>query len=155
MKSAAAKLGSLVRGSFKGIRVLKRGVSPRIMAAEVVGSRGVTPVDGATLRARLGLFDTWAYFTSISSKATTPTSPSGGAQAPRPFAMAARAPVGALTGTVIADASRATVQVRRGGAWVDAGTVRLGRSGRYRFNATARGAYRVVVDGAVGPVVQL
>ena len=154
-KSAGAKLGSLVKGSFKGIRVVKRGVSPRIMTAEVVGSRGVTPVDGATLRAKFGLFDTWAYFTSISSKATTPTSPSGGAEAPRPFAMAARAPVGALRGTVIADASRATVQVRRAGAWVEVGTVALGRSGAYRWNASAHGSYRLVVGEVAGPVVRL
>ena len=50
----------------------KRGVSPRIVAAEVVGSRGRTPVDGATLRARLGLFDTWANFNAINgAKADT------------------------------------------------------------------------------------
>ena len=63
-----ASSAALVQGSFKGIRVTKRGASPRIMAAEVVGSRGTTPVDGATLRAKLGLFDTWAYFTSISGE---------------------------------------------------------------------------------------
>ena len=40
MRSAAKKLGSLVQGSFKGIKVTKRGVSPRIVSAEVVGSRG-------------------------------------------------------------------------------------------------------------------
>ena len=68
MRSAAKKLGSLVQGSFKGIKVTKRGVSPRIVTAEVVGSRGRTPVDGATLRARLGLFDTWAYFTAIRAR---------------------------------------------------------------------------------------
>ena len=68
MKSASRKLGSLVKGSFKGIRVTRRGASPRIMAAEVVGSRGTTTIDGATLRAKLGLFDTWAYFTAISGE---------------------------------------------------------------------------------------
>src|SRR3954463_1061196 len=35
MRQAARKLGSLVQGSFKGIRVTKRGASPRIMTAEV------------------------------------------------------------------------------------------------------------------------
>ena len=65
--SVAKKLGGLVKGSFKGIRVTKRGESPRIMTAEVVGSRGVTQTDGPTLRARLGLFDTWASFTAIKS----------------------------------------------------------------------------------------
>ena len=55
-----------MKGTFKGIRVTKRGVSPRIMTAEVVGSRGTTKTDGPTLRARLGLYDTWASFTAIS-----------------------------------------------------------------------------------------
>src|SRR5215213_9025014 len=36
MSSAAKKLRGLYRGSFKGVRVLERGVSPRIIDAEVV-----------------------------------------------------------------------------------------------------------------------
>ena len=83
---AARKLGGLVKGSFKGIRVTKRGVSPRIMTAEVVGSRGPTVTNGATLRARLGLFDTWASFSAISgSKEKSPAvegDPTGGATIP-------------------------------------------------------------------------
>src|SRR3954452_7967611 len=47
MPVAAGRLAGLVKGQFRGIRVLKRGVSPRIVRAQVVGSRGVTLVDGA------------------------------------------------------------------------------------------------------------
>src|SRR3954453_907481 len=65
LPSARARLGGLVKGSFRGIKVVKRGKSPRIVAADVIGSRGRIRVSGATLRARLGLYDTWAYFTSI------------------------------------------------------------------------------------------
>jgi stage II sporulation protein D len=61
-----AKLKGLVRGSFRGITVLERGASPRIVRAEVNGTNGVTQVTGPQLRARLGLFDTWASFTYIS-----------------------------------------------------------------------------------------
>ena len=60
--SAAARLRGLVRGSFQGIEVLARGVSPRILSAYVLGSSGRTTVSGAQLAARLGLYDTWAYF---------------------------------------------------------------------------------------------
>jgi len=81
MKAAAQKLGSLVQGRFKGIRVTRRGVSPRIMDAEVVGSRGVTPVDGATLRMKLGLFDTWASFPRIGGGGSKAADGSGGARA--------------------------------------------------------------------------
>jgi SpoIID/LytB domain protein len=59
---AAARLRGLVHGRFKGIEVLKRGFSPRILSAYVLGSRGRTLVSGGELAARLGLYDTWAYF---------------------------------------------------------------------------------------------
>ena len=38
--AAAARLRGLVKGSFRGIEVLRRGVSPRIVSALVLGSRG-------------------------------------------------------------------------------------------------------------------
>src|SRR3954466_3838343 len=64
---AARKLRGLVKGRFKGIKVLQRGVSPRIVRAQVVGTKGTTSVTGPQLRSRFGLFDTWAYFTTITS----------------------------------------------------------------------------------------
>jgi stage II sporulation protein D len=64
-----SKLKGLVRGSFRGITVLERGSSPRVVRAEVDGTNGATPVTGPQLRSRLGLFDTWATFTYISANA--------------------------------------------------------------------------------------
>jgi SpoIID/LytB domain protein len=109
--TASARLAGLVRGSFRGIEVTKRGVSPRIVAASVLGSTGATAVSGTELAARLGLYDTWAYFSvrtargitrepdvsgqppgtstatsaeppAAEATATTPTGPQGGAEAP-------------------------------------------------------------------------
>jgi SpoIID/LytB domain protein len=60
--TAAARLRGLVKGSFRGIAVLKRGTSPRIVSAAVLGSSGDTQVSGPELAARLGLDSTWAYF---------------------------------------------------------------------------------------------
>jgi SpoIID/LytB domain protein len=60
--SATARLRGLVKGSFRGIEVLTRGDSPRIVSAEVLGAHGATPVSGPELAARLGLGSTWAYF---------------------------------------------------------------------------------------------
>jgi stage II sporulation protein D len=65
--SAAARLHGLVRGSFQGVEVLRRGFSPRIVSANVLGSAGRTAVSGARLAARLGLYDSWAYF-SVSDR---------------------------------------------------------------------------------------
>jgi stage II sporulation protein D len=156
MRSAARKLGSLVQGSFKGIRVTKRGESPRIVTAEVVGSRGRTPTDGATLRARLELFDTWARFTAIRSDSSR-LDRSGGAAAPRPYSLAAKRSVGELHGTVLGPrgGARLTVQERRGDRWVKVDTVRTTASGAYRWQAHASGTYRVVVGGATGPAIEL
>src|SRR3954452_11688428 len=154
MAQSASKLSGLVRGKFRGIRVLKRGASPRIVSAEVVGSRGPVAVDGATLRARLGLFDTWAHFTSISTRPDR----SGGAKAPpRPFAMAARAVSGDLRGSVVGPARGAIVhvQILRAGAWREAGTPVVQRGGAYSWATSERGTYRVFVDGAAGPAVRV
>jgi stage II sporulation protein D len=79
--SASARLSGLVRGSFRGIEVLKRGVSPRIVTAEVLGSRGATDVSGPELAARLGLDSAWAYF-SVKSGTSVTREPDASGQAP-------------------------------------------------------------------------
>src|SRR5215218_9823102 len=49
MSAAASKLSGLVKGRFRGVKVIRRGASPRVVAANVVGSRGTTRVTGSTL----------------------------------------------------------------------------------------------------------
>jgi SpoIID/LytB domain protein len=78
---AAARLRGLVKGSFRGIEVLKRGVSPRIVAAEVLGSRGNSPVSGPELAGRLGLDSAWAYF-SVKSGTSVKREPDLSGQTP-------------------------------------------------------------------------
>lgn len=63
-RSMQAELGSLVKGRLKRVRIVKRGVSPRIVKAKVIGTGGTTTTTGPELRARLGLPDTWATFKS-------------------------------------------------------------------------------------------
>jgi stage II sporulation protein D len=84
--SAAARLSGLVKGSFRGIEVLRRGASPRIVLAAVLGSGGATKVSGPELAARLGLNSTWASF-SVKRGATLRHEPdhSGAAPAPSPI----------------------------------------------------------------------
>jgi stage II sporulation protein D len=57
-----ARLGAHVKGTLRRIRVTKRGDTPRIVTARLVGSRGTTSVDGNVLRASLGLYERWAFF---------------------------------------------------------------------------------------------
>lgn len=61
--SLQAKLGGFVRGQLKDIRVTKRGKSPRVITARVIGTRGSKSISGAELRTRLGLRSTWVTFT--------------------------------------------------------------------------------------------
>ena len=58
-----ARLAPYVPGRFRGIRVTKRGDSPRIDYAMLFGSGGSATVRGDTLAAALGLYDRWAFFT--------------------------------------------------------------------------------------------
>lgn len=76
--AVAARLGDLVHGSFRGIEVVSRGVSPRIVSAYVLGSAGRTLVSGPELEARLGLYDTWAYFSVRSGVSLSPEPDSSG-----------------------------------------------------------------------------
>lgn len=63
-QSLQAELGRYVKGRLKRIVVAKRGASPRIVKAKVIGSGGTRKVRGPTLRSLLGLPDTWANFLS-------------------------------------------------------------------------------------------
>lgn len=64
--AAGIALQGLYRGSFRGIEVLRRGFSPRITSALVLGSAGDGRVSGPQLASILGLGSTWAYFSARS-----------------------------------------------------------------------------------------
>jgi stage II sporulation protein D len=157
-KAARAKLRGLVRGRFRGIEVIARGRSPRIVAADVVGSRGRTRVTGATLRARFGLYDTWAFFTAIAARPAPPPDSGPRTGGSDPTARAARRPAFAtLRGAVHPARAGATVTVQRrlGGRWRPAGWARTTRAGRYRAAVPAAGVYRVAYRGGAGAPVRV
>jgi SpoIID/LytB domain protein len=122
--TAAARLKGLVKGSFRGIEVLARGFSPRILTAEVLGSGGGTQVSGPELAARLGLDSTWAYFGVKNGAKVKPepdrssqpaaTSPAGAPTAPSAPASTAPAPEGPTA--TPPPASTAAVSSTQGGA---------------------------------------
>jgi SpoIID/LytB domain protein len=70
--TAATRLHGLVHGKFEGIEVIKRGFSPRIVSAYVLGSGGRTAVNGPQLAERLGLYSAWAYFSTREGTTTKP-----------------------------------------------------------------------------------
>jgi stage II sporulation protein D len=57
-----ARLGGYSKGRLLDIKVIKTGVSPRIVSANVVGSNGTAKVSGTTLQSALDLYSTWMTF---------------------------------------------------------------------------------------------
>ena len=70
LTQADRRLRGLLRGVLRSIVVTRRGVSPRVVSAELVGSAGTTTVNGVELAAALGLQSTWDCFAVSTSMAT-------------------------------------------------------------------------------------
>ena len=139
------------------------------MRAQVVGTGGVTNVTGPQLRSAFGLFDTWAFFTSVTSKASKPKAkktppaatppavpgdPTGGVA---PAARAAAAHATRLEGTIAPARTGRWLRVERlvGTRWVVATDATVLRGGRYSVPVPGPGVYRVVYGQAVGPSVRV
>jgi stage II sporulation protein D len=159
-----SKLRRYLHGSFKRIKVLQRGVSPRVVRAQIVGTGGVTNVTGPQLRTAFGLYDTWAFFTAVTTKTSkkkkpaakkpaTTGDPTGG----MPAARAASADDRRVEGTIApARVGRwLTVQRHVGTRWVTAVDAHVLRGGRYSVAVQGPGVYRVVYGKAVGPAVRV
>jgi len=167
LRSAQRRLGGLVKGRLQRIKVPRRGRSPRVVRAQVVGSGGRTDVSGPTLRSKLGLYDTWARFTVITASAqrddgnapaapSVPGAPTGGAMPALARAAALRSGRATLRGRVdpaTPGRSFVTVQRRSAAAWVTQFEVPVRAGGAYAARLRARGLYRVVYGGAAGPSV--
>jgi stage II sporulation protein D len=183
LATAASRLAGLYKGSFEGIKVLAHGLSPRIVSAAVIGSRGRSTVSGATLQEDLGTDSTWMSFTSVTARGSSSsgagTSPSSRASAssvtsssPAPAASAApaqsatggagitalaRMPRRVVSGSIFPVARRATVavQLHSDGRWVTVGSTRVGSAGRYALAVPSAGVYRALYDGVAAPSVHL
>ncbi len=165
------RLSGLVKGRFRQIKVTKRGSSPRVVSAKVIGTRGTTVVSGPTLKARLGLFDTWATFTTIATKVTrssaraTPVRSSAqsgetgrslraatlsAASTRRPYRKLIK---GHITGA--RDGQWVRIQRRTRVGWANAfWTTAVGQNGRYSATLPGPGTYRVAWRGQLGPDVR-
>jgi stage II sporulation protein D len=163
VSTVAADLGSLVRGSFRGIDVTQTGTSPRVVQASVLGSGGRTTVSGSQLQGIFGLMSTWMSFSTISSSAGDAARVNGARLRGGPQAFTAVGFRGSrplvLRGSVSPapeHVGRLAVQRRFAGGWqtVVQG-VRVGRAGAYRVRLDWSGRYRVVWHGLRGPAVSL
>jgi stage II sporulation protein D len=137
-------------GAFRRLKVLQRGVSPRVVRARVVGTAGSRTVTGPQVRSALGLRDTWFTHYRIGSSASR-------ARSARPASWGPRPPLRALSGQFQPAPRTRVLRVERsvGGRWVRAARVRTTRAGRYRVALNARGVYRVRYGAVTGPGVRV
>jgi SpoIID/LytB domain protein len=152
VKTSATSLDAALGapGKFKSVKVLQRGVSPRVVRARVIGTKGSVELTGPTIRARLGLRDTWFTFVRIASTARVPRSA-------RPASWGTRLTPTALAGEYTpAPRKRVLVVERRAGErWVGVRRVRTTASGRYRVDIGRAGTYRVRSGAIAGPAVRV
>ena len=139
-------------GAFKRLKVTERGESPRVVRAQVVGTRGTRTVTGPQVRTALGLRDTWFTDYRVASSSVRPRSARPASWGPRP--RAARVLAGAFQP---APRSRVLRIERRGadGGWHRVQRARTSRAGRYRVALTRSGVYRVTYGPVKGPAVRL
>ena len=183
LPAAKQKLGKLVEGSLKGIKVLQHGISPRIIKARIVGTKGSVVVTGEQLRQVLGTPSTWMSFTTVTSHgvetSTTPdtttgttttgtsTDATGGGGLSGSVERAARALERvfsdlrlpstryAVTGSVFPSVpgARVTVEFDPGDSWTRVASGSVATDGNYSVPVADRGSYRVLYDGITGPEI--
>lgn len=140
-----SRLGSLCNGTFRKIKVLRRGRSPRVVRADVVCSGATTTATGVRLQHALGLNDTWFYVTRISTKGVhhavaanflarlfTPSLELAGSFDPAP------------------PGDRLTVERDVHGRFVTVGSAVTAANGDFTYAVPAAGVYRVRHGDTVG-----
>ncbi len=165
--SAARRLAGLYKGSFEGIKVLSHGLSPRIVSASVIGTRGASTVSGATLQQDLGTMSTWMSFTTVTAKGASSVSsgsrsaptaaPAGSSTGGAGITALARLPRRVVSGHIFpaAPGAAVAVQLRTDGRWVSVGSARIGSGGSYALKVFAPGVYRTLYHGVAAPSVTL
>ncbi len=169
LSAAAAKLGNLLKGSLIGIRVTRHGSSPRILSAQIVGTKGTTTVTGADLQHVFGLLTTYAAFTTIYTypgPAPHGSRAANGKRLPGSQAVVALMPLvqdlvaGALPevhGSIFPPPKHGAfaIQVQSSGKWrtIQRGT--LNSAGEFEAQLPGPGIYRITYQGLQGPPLRV
>jgi stage II sporulation protein D len=146
-------------GAFKRLKVLQRGVSPRVVRAQVVGTRGTRTVTGPQVRSALGLRDTWFtdYRVESSASRSVVASAAGRTWSGRDASWLPRPPARALAGQFQPAPKERLLRVERrvAGRFRGVAWAHTSRSGRYRALLTKPGMYRVRYGAVKGPSVRV
>jgi stage II sporulation protein D len=154
--SATDKLGSLVKGGLVGISVKKRGVSKRIVSAQVVGTQGRAAVTGPQLQGIFGLPSTPTAVTTVTSAAGAPQTQSRRLDVRgRVAAVETAFEVLELHGRVFPAqaASQIAIQRRTNHGWATASNVPVSKAGHYDAWLSQAGTYRALYGDVAGPPV--
>jgi stage II sporulation protein D len=137
-------------GAFRRLKVLQRGVSPRVVRARVIGTRGSRTVTGPQVRSALGLRDTWFTHYRVASSAST-------ARSARPASWGPRPALRTLAGMMQPAPRKRMLRVERrdDGRFRALTRVHTSRSGRYRVALARAGVYRVRYGAVTGPTVRV
>ena len=143
-------------GRFKRIKVLERGVSPRVVRAQVVGTRGTRSVTGPQIRSALGLRDTWFTDYRVSTSSSR-AAVAGRAWSGRAASWLPRPPARLLVGQFqpVPRNRLLRIQRRQNDRFESVARVRTSRSGRYRVTLARPGVYRVAYGAVKGPPVRV
>ena len=145
-------------GAFKRLKVLERGVSPRVVRAQVIGTRGTRNMTGPAVRTALGLRDTWFTHYRVASSASRVSAASTASRGPvRSGRWLPRPPERSLAGRFQPAPKKRLLRVERqvhshfqGVAWAH-----TSRAGRYRVTLARPGVYRVRYGAVKGPSVRV
>jgi stage II sporulation protein D len=156
MGTASRRLHGAVKGSLVGIQVLKHGVSPRIVSAAVVGTRGRSLVSGPQLQQDFGLMSTYVAFTSVSIRGVfSDSGSSSGSSTGGASTGATNSGRRSLTGRVFPTRRGVLVLVQRlrRHGWATTSRIRTVDGGKYTASVPGPGRYRITYGGVGGPAI--
>jgi stage II sporulation protein D len=146
-----SKLGSLCGRRFKAIKIVKRGVSPRVVSADVVCSGGRARTTGSTLRFRLGLYDNWFTVTKATSSASR-VRPASSRKVPLITALVHPR---TIAGSFSPRPEAVAVEHLEGGSWRLVARGLTNRLGEYSVPVYDGGTYRVTGGGVSADPVRV
>jgi stage II sporulation protein D len=148
-----SKLKHYLKGRLRAVKIVKKGVSPRIVAADVVGSKGKVRVTGTNLRQALGARVNWMTFKRVRVDATRAET---GASKLGIAGMVFGGGRG-LVGNVEPAHGRARVVAyrRERGKWKKAAAALTTPGGDFRMTLADAGTYRVKIAGIDAGVVEV
>lgn len=158
--AASRKLRGLVKGSLVGIKVLEHGVSPRIVQAAVVGTKGTSAVTGPALQQDFGLMSTYVSFTTVSTHGIFSAPSSGGSgSGGASVGSAGSAPAGSrsLAGRVYPTQRGVLALVQKLGkrGWSTTRRVRTVNGGHFTARISGPGRYRIKYGNVGGPALTI